>query len=1526
MINLNWDDLKGKLLKLKYKGIGTISNDDKVHQVLMALPKTFLLESIIRLSILHYNYEHIVDFSERVNNSDYFYDNLIGNSDGLLNEIPEDIKPIFDIIATVYCGWIDKMKNIGADLFEVFPELKKYDLIKFNNEVFKLSNFEIDALLKDEQISTLIHNFSAIIDDYLAKSGKYPNSCFYAYDTEIADLDFENGTNLTEKLGDMTNILGSLTGGSTETESEDIIIPKNLSASYVFNELAKTFGIEGDPKYSTGFFQTMSFEDYCNNILPTLTMISDVILDYVINGNLLGLFDESDYYVNLGLPSGTKWCCRNVGTASPTQTGKYFSWGDTTGVHGSLFDMSNVTLGFMGSQQMPMEQKIEAVLFANGLEATEENIAMATEAIENGTVDGVVGKPNYFTENNYTTTVNVENASPVDGTDFYVVVSDTNVGNELFTRNDAASVNESANWKMPTKEQLEELINNTEISGVFDESTGYPLITFTGRTGETMHIYPSGLCTNSTIVSFEQRGGSVLGLWSSTINNEKPNEAYALLIYYNKDSNTFTPRVESVPVYYGMAIRPVYVAHQDVKELTDKACSVYNFYNILDKFIQDGVVTCATYEEPHVDIITGKYYYNEDGSYKMRKRYDIIDSKIKAVLFSPLFQIYITEDNTAYFGGCCYVPSLIGMLLETIVNKLHLLIPETAGIPPLKEILPMILEIIWMFLLSFLVRIGEGFWDGSILKDDYIPSLLRPILELLEDLTPDEDENPEEDDDIETPDVEEEIDNIDETVSLPEPAVNIDGQEIFDSAITSFNGVLINSSTTETGWVHYANFNNRVHPHGHGCSDNWFIQFVNGGNEYMLNGNTYNDKYFVLIKEFLTAKYNHKTLYVLDNTTGEYKPFKFVPRISYFNMFEPGSGGDSNTGFAPRKLIVNAGEYHNMDHVEVCEFDELGNLISNAANYIHLTYSYEELYSILLNGNYTQWYTYNPAESGVLPTQNRVADYINLPLDNGSIKTAGGGFAIEVDSNTIWNVTCDVNWVTVKDINGCGSRRIALHVDDYTVEKTTRNRTANITFTSTIDSSVSKTFVLTQLCFEEILIVSSSKKDDITYNGKQFTIKVVSNTNWHVQCLDAADLNGNAIDWITVNNYEGEKNGSIVVNVLKNSIRENRTGYVVINTEDIVKCIEFNQLAHVDELSVKQTHYELPSTKYELYVPIKSNTYWNVTTSADWLTTDITSGYMDNSIVIYVNENTTNDVRVGCVNIITQDITISIEIEQVDITDYFEVRPQILSVNSRFGYANINISTNLNWNIEYNSDWFVLNKTQGTNSANVIAIVSENLTNNDRSSEIRVFNDTYEFIVTLVQYATGNIELTERQRLIEQIKETNGVWILDNNNYIHYCNMNNVNYDHGDTDDYFVQLGGVYLSNDTSKSYLDSIDCEYILNGQTYNDNFLELSKAMLTANYNSSYVCAFDANGVLSEFKFAPETSPKSMDLASYLGDILSYYIGGDSYSYADSYSDSYEETRYSLSDLKYILTNNTYTEYRTVEYNDSLNVTTQN
>ena len=36
-------------------------------------------------------------------------------------------------------------------------------------------------------------------------------------------------------------------------------------------------------------------------------------------------------YVDLGLPSGTKWATMNVGASKPSDAGLYFQWGDTVG-------------------------------------------------------------------------------------------------------------------------------------------------------------------------------------------------------------------------------------------------------------------------------------------------------------------------------------------------------------------------------------------------------------------------------------------------------------------------------------------------------------------------------------------------------------------------------------------------------------------------------------------------------------------------------------------------------------------------------------------------------------------------------------------------------------------------------------------------------------------------------------------------------------------------------------------------------------------------------------------------------------------------------------------------------------------------------------------------------------------------------------------------------------------------------------------------------------------------------------------
>ena len=106
-------------------------------------------------------------------------------------------------------------------------------------------------------------------------------------------------------------------------------------------------------------------------------------------------------YVNLGLPSDTMWATCNVGATKPEDSGLLFQWGRTDGyIYG---DKNNQ---FRTNSQNKQDTKNEFIP---------------------KTTSGKVYK----------------------------------AGNILELEDDAAHVNMGGAWKMPTKEQLEELYNNT---------------------------------------------------------------------------------------------------------------------------------------------------------------------------------------------------------------------------------------------------------------------------------------------------------------------------------------------------------------------------------------------------------------------------------------------------------------------------------------------------------------------------------------------------------------------------------------------------------------------------------------------------------------------------------------------------------------------------------------------------------------------------------------------------------------------------------------------------------------------------------------------------------------------------------------------------------------------------------------------------------------------------------------------------------------------------------------------------------
>ena len=176
-------------------------------------------------------------------------------------------------------------------------------------------------------------------------------------------------------------------------------------------------------------------------------------------------------YVDLGLPSGLKWAKCNIGAKKETDYGIMFAWGQTDNA---------VATKFVDSENYPYN--------------------WASYKYCNGT---------YKTLTKYCTN------------SFYGTVDDKTT---LDPEDDAATQIMGGDWRMPTKAEIQELIDNTtkewtKVNGV----NGYK---FTSKTDTSKYIFipAAGYCNDGSVYNVGNYGG----VWSSSLNTSNPYGAWCL--------------------------------------------------------------------------------------------------------------------------------------------------------------------------------------------------------------------------------------------------------------------------------------------------------------------------------------------------------------------------------------------------------------------------------------------------------------------------------------------------------------------------------------------------------------------------------------------------------------------------------------------------------------------------------------------------------------------------------------------------------------------------------------------------------------------------------------------------------------------------------------------------------------------------------------------------------------------------------------------------------------------------------------
>ena len=176
-------------------------------------------------------------------------------------------------------------------------------------------------------------------------------------------------------------------------------------------------------------------------------------------------------YVNLDLPSGTKWATMNVGANRPSDYGLYFQWGSVRGF-----------------------------------------------------TKGQIGRDKAFSWSTYKWSV--------DGIDSNFSKYNT-VGDTLDLEDDAANANMGGDWHMPTPEQIQELISTANTTSTWTTQDGVKGRLFTSKKNDKSIFIPAagyawsgslyvsgsyGFVWSSTLDADSVSHGQYLDFYSSNVN------------------------------------------------------------------------------------------------------------------------------------------------------------------------------------------------------------------------------------------------------------------------------------------------------------------------------------------------------------------------------------------------------------------------------------------------------------------------------------------------------------------------------------------------------------------------------------------------------------------------------------------------------------------------------------------------------------------------------------------------------------------------------------------------------------------------------------------------------------------------------------------------------------------------------------------------------------------------------------------------------------------------------------------------
>mgnify|MGYP002749621267 FL=1 len=316
-------------------------------------------------------------------------------------------------------------------------------------------------------------------------------------------------------------------------------------------------------------------------------------------------------------------------------------------------------------------------------------------------------------------------------------------------------------------------------------------------------------------------------------------------------------------------------------------------------------------------------------------------------------------------------------------------------------------------------------------------------------------------------------------------------------------------------------------------------------------------------------------------------------------------------------------------------------------------------------------------------------------------------YNLTIDSEADWTSVVSDSWITVNPNSGkAGKTIVSIEVTPNTSISPRTGYIAIKTGTAErLQIAVSQKGIYIEA--EESLSFSSIEE------SKKLSIR--SNTSWTVTSKP---------NWLTLSKESGEGNSEVIVAASDNPNTSSRSGEIVLSQTGLsILCkVKVTQLGKF--LSTDVTLLEFSDKASQLTFNLVSDALWTSTQTANWFTTNPTSGRGNATITVAAEDNNTTEERTGTINYAYADKTAYVNVHQ--LAKFMTIDNQSFEFESRGGSHTIQLSTNDEWTAEMEHDvsWLKLSKSSGTGNAVITLTAEDNASVNTRSTTI-IINTKY---------------------------------------------------------------------------------------------------------------------------------------------------------------------------------------------------------